>query len=179
MTNRPYLARSCRVLAAITVGPTIDFLIETFGKREDRTARAVHLVDAARWDLAVAGWQVRSRVRTALLDLWAAQRRLALTQQQLKLQDELVGPLEQRFAVGEASSSNVMLARIPRQQITFAIRNLEQMEAAARAQLATALGVPARALERVDTSRRVRTSAANFCEPERRQAAPGRAHEAS
>lgn len=138
--------------AAITVGPTIDFLIETFGKREDRTARAVHLVDAARWDLAVAGWQVRSRVRTALLDLWAAQRRLALTQQQLKLQDELVGVLEQRFAVGEASSTDVMLARIPRQKITFAIRNLEQMEAAARAQLATALGVPASALERVDIS---------------------------
>jgi outer membrane protein TolC len=138
--------------AAFTVGPAIDFLIETFGKREDRTTHAVHLVDAARWDLAVAGWQVRSRVRTALLDLWATQRRLALTRQQLKLQDELVGLLEERFAVGEASSVDVMLARVPRQQITFAIRNLEQMQAAARAQLATALSVPARALERVDIS---------------------------
>jgi cobalt-zinc-cadmium efflux system outer membrane protein len=138
--------------AAITVGPTIDFLIETFGKREDRTARAVHLADAARWDLAVAGWQVRSRARTALLDLWAAQRRLALNRQQLKLQDELVGLLEQRFAVGEASSTDVMLARVARQQVIFAVRNLEQMQAVARAQLATALGVPARALERVDIS---------------------------
>src|SRR5581483_11632515 len=40
--------------AAITVGPMVDFLIETFGKREDRTVQAQHLADAARWDLATA-----------------------------------------------------------------------------------------------------------------------------
>jgi cobalt-zinc-cadmium efflux system outer membrane protein len=138
--------------AALTAGPAIDFLIETFGKREDRTARAAHLANAARWDLAVAGWQVRARVRTALLDLWAAERRLTLTRRQMKLQDELVSLLEQRLAEGEASSVDVMLARIPRQQTAFAIRSLEQMEAAARAQLGTALGVPERALNRVDIS---------------------------
>ena len=138
--------------AAVTVGPMIDFVIETFGKREDRTARAAHLANAARWDLVLAGWQVRSRVRAALLDLWAAEQRLALARRQLKLEDELVGLLEQRFAVGEASSVDVMLARVPRQQITFAISSLEQAQASARAQLATALGVPARALDRVNVS---------------------------
>ena len=138
--------------AAVTVGPTINFLIETFGKREDRTERAAHLADAARWDLALAGWQVRSRVRTALIELWATEQRLALTRRQLKLEDELVALLEQRFAVGEASSVDVMLARVPRQQITFAISSLEQAQAVARAHLAAALGVPARALDRVDIS---------------------------
>ncbi|TAM48614.1 MAG: TolC family protein [Paraburkholderia sp.] len=133
--------------ATITVGPMIDFLIETFGKREDRTAQARYLADAARWDLSTAGWQVRARVRTALLDLWVAQKRLALTHQQLNLQEELVTLLEQRFAVGEASSVDVMLARVARAQITLSLRNLEQTQATARVQLATALGVPAHALD--------------------------------
>lgn len=138
--------------AAMTVGPVVDFLIETFGKRENRTAQAQHLADSARWDLATAGWQVRTRVRTALLNLWAAQQRLVLTHRQLDLQEQLVGLLEQRLAVGEASSVDVMLVRVARAQITFSIRNLEQTEAAARAQLATALGVPVRALDGVDLS---------------------------
>ena len=47
---------------------------------------------------------------------------------------------------------DVMLVRVARAQITFSIRNLEQTEAAARAQLATALGVPVRALDGVDLS---------------------------
>jgi len=138
--------------AAMTVGPTINFLIETFGKREDRTAQARHLADSARWDLATAGWQVRAHVRTALLNLWAAQQRLALTHRQLDLQDQLVALLEQRFAVGEASSVDVMLVRVARAQIALSIRNLEQAQAAARAQLATALGIPVRALDSIDLS---------------------------
>lgn len=139
-------------VAAITVGPTIDFLLETFGKREDRTAQARHLADSARWDLATAGWQVRARVRTALLNLWVAQQRLTLTHRQLDLQNQLVRLLEQRFAAGEASSVDVMLVRVARAQITFALRNLEQAEATARAQLATALGIPVRALDGVHLS---------------------------
>jgi outer membrane protein TolC len=138
--------------AAISVGPVVNFLIETFGKREDRTAQAQHLADSARWDLATAGWQVRARVRTALLNLWAAQQRLALTHRRLDLQDQLVGLLEQRFAVGEASSVDVMLVRVALAQIALAIRNLEQSDEAARNQLATALGIPVRALDGINLS---------------------------
>lgn len=138
--------------AAMTVGPVIDFVIETFGKREDRTAQAQHLADSARWDLATSGWQVRARVRTALLNLWAARQRLVLTHRQLDLQEQLVGLFERRLAVGEASSVDVMLVRVARAQIALSIRSLEQAESAARAQLATALGVPVRALDGVDLS---------------------------
>src|SRR5205823_1235308 len=55
--------------APLTIGPVINLLVETFGKREYRIARASHLTEAARWDLASAGWQVRAGVRTALLNL--------------------------------------------------------------------------------------------------------------
>lgn len=138
--------------AAMTVGPVVNFVIETFGKREERTAQAVHLADSARWDLASSGWQVRARVRAALLDLWAARQRLALTHRQLELQDQLVGLLEQRLAAGETSSVDAMLFRVSRTQVMLSIRNLEQAEAGARVQLATAVGVPARALDGVDIS---------------------------
>jgi outer membrane protein, heavy metal efflux system len=138
--------------ATIVAGPVIDFVIETFGKREARTQQARQLADAARWDIATAGWQVRAHVRAALLSLWAARQRLALSHRQLDLEQQLVELLEQRLAAGEASSLDVMLVRVARAQITFAIRNLEQAEATARAQLATALGIPVRALDKVELS---------------------------
>ena len=130
----------------------IDFIIETFGKREYRSAGAGHLAEAARWDLATAGWLVRGRVRTALLHLWAAQQQIALTQGRLGLQQQLVTLLESRLAAGEASSLDVARERINRAQMTLVIRGFEEAAAAARAQLATAIGVPLRALDRVDLS---------------------------
>lgn len=136
--------------APLTIGPAIDFLVETFGKRESRTAEAQHLVDAARWDLATAGWQVRGHVRAALLALWAAQQRLTLTRQRLELQDQLVDLLEHRLAVGEASALDVSRERINRAEMTVALHNLDQTVAEARVQLATAVGIPAEALDGVN-----------------------------
>jgi cobalt-zinc-cadmium efflux system outer membrane protein len=138
--------------APLTIGPVIDFILETFGKREYRTAQARHLTESARWDLATAGWQVRGHVRTALLNLWAAQQRLSLTQHKLDLQGQLVGLLERRLAEGEASSLDVSRERINRVQITLAMRDLERAEADARAQLAIAIGIPVRALDGVEFS---------------------------
>ncbi len=48
-----------------TIAPIINFLIETFGKREYRTAAAHALAEAARGDLATASWQVRGGGRAA------------------------------------------------------------------------------------------------------------------
>ena len=125
-----------------TIGPAINFLIETFGRREARTAQARHLVDAARWNLATAGWQVRARVRAALLALWAGQHRLALARGRLALQLELVRLLESRFRAGEASAVNVMQERISLAQLDLSHRTFERSIAEARAQLAAAIGVP-------------------------------------
>ncbi len=136
----------------ITVGPLIELVLETFGKRQDRTAQARHLADSARWDLATAGWQVRGRVRSALLGLWGAQRQLALSRQQLALQQQLVDLLQHRFAAGAASSLDLARERIKRTQITFAIRDLERTAADAWAELAAAIGVPLRALDGINLS---------------------------
>lgn len=134
------------------VGALVNFLLETFGKRQYRIAQADELAEAARYDLATATWQVRSAVRTALLALWAANQRVTLTRQRLDFQNQLVGLLEDRLKAGQASSLDVTRERINRNQITLALSDAQRLAADARVQLATAIGIPVSALDRVDLS---------------------------
>lgn len=80
--------------AALTLGILITFVIETFGKREARVEKAQNLAEAARQDLATAAWQVRGGVRTALLEIWAAEGRLRLAERRRGLQEQIVALLE-------------------------------------------------------------------------------------
>jgi outer membrane protein TolC len=130
----------------LTIGPVINLIVETYGKREARVAQAGQLTEAASWDLATAGWQVRGGVRGALLDLWAARQRMALIRQRLDLEEQLVRLLERRREVGEASAFDASRERIARAQIAVDLRGFERAAAAAEAQLATAIGIPVRAL---------------------------------
>ena len=60
------------------VGPSISQLIQTAGKRSAAIAEARARTHSARQQLALAAWQLRSQVRTALIELWTARQRLAL-----------------------------------------------------------------------------------------------------
>lgn len=135
-----------------TVGGVVNFVVETFGKRGKRTGQARALAESASWDLATAGWQVRGRVRTALLSLWASEHRMGLARRRLQLETQLVSLLEQRFAAGQASALDVARERINRAQMELGIRDLERAQADARVQLATAIGVPERALDGIAIS---------------------------
>lgn len=134
---------------AWTVGTAINLLLELFGKRTARTEQARALAEAARFDLGTATWLVRGRVRSALLDLWAAQQSVALFQQRLGVQDQLVGFLERRLAVGEASGLDVARERVNRDQFSLMVEDARRDAADARAVLATAVGVPLQALDGV------------------------------
>ena len=134
---------------AMTIGFLVTFVIETFGKREARIERARHLVEAARQDVATAAWQIRAGVRTALLDMWAAEGRLRLAVKRRTLQEQIVALLERRFTAGESSALDVARERINLSQITLSARESERQAAEARARLGAAVGVPGRALEQV------------------------------
>jgi len=138
--------------APLTIGPVINLIIETFDKRAYRTARARHLAESARWDLATAGWHLRAGIRNALLDLWAAQARRRLMFRRLALQNDLVALLERRFAAGAASSLDVARERILRARLALSVRDVERALADARAQLATAIGIRLSALDGVALS---------------------------
>ncbi len=137
-------------LSPWTIGGVVNLLLELFGKRTQRTEQATLLAEAARSDVATAAWQVRGRVRSSLLDLWAARQTLALSQRRLDLQDQLVGFLERRLALGEASGLDVARERVNRDQFKLAVQDAQRDLADARATLATAVGVPLSALEGAD-----------------------------
>src|SRR5215472_17463978 len=59
-------------------GVVFDLPIETAGKRRFRMDQSQYLSDAARFSLATSAWQVRSRLRSSLLDYVSARERLAL-----------------------------------------------------------------------------------------------------
>ncbi|OJU58998.1 MAG: hypothetical protein BGO08_04750 [Altererythrobacter sp. 66-12] len=134
---------------ALTIGTAINLLLELFGKRGHRTEQAEALEAAARHDIATAGWEVRGRVRSAYIDMWAASQRIALSARQLEFQEQLVGFLGRRQVVGEASGLDVSRERVNLDRYRLAERDAERDLATARAALATAIGVPADALQGV------------------------------
>lgn len=139
--------------SAWTIGVIVNFVLETAGKREKRIEMARNLVEAARQDVATAAWQVRDGVRSALLDLWAAERRRTLVEGRQAAQVlQIVALLEGRFSAGDASALDVARERISLSQATMALRDSERQAADARARLATAVGVPVRAFEAVSFS---------------------------
>lgn len=138
--------------SAWTVGVLVNVLLETFGKREIRVEQARNLVEAARQDLVSASWQVRARVRSAMLEVWAAGGRIRLIERRRGVQQQLVAVLERRFAGGETAALDVARERISLNQIELSARDAEREAAEARTKLATAVGVPVSALERIEPS---------------------------
>lgn len=135
-----------------TVGPVIEFLIETFGRRGSRIAQAESLAAAALNDIDTASWQVRGRVRSALLKLWAAQSRLNLIQRRQNIQEQLVSILERGYSAGQISALDIARERTNLNQIRLTVAETVRQAAEARAELATAVGIPSHALERVNLS---------------------------
>jgi cobalt-zinc-cadmium efflux system outer membrane protein len=131
---------------------SVDVPIETAGKRGYRLAQARHLAEAARWNLVGTVWQVRSGVRAALLNLYAARQTESLLARQAAAQSNVVRLLEGQLAAGNVSSYEVTQARIALDTARLAEQQAAGQLRQARAQLANALGVPLRALDGVKFS---------------------------
>ena len=134
------------------LGVTWDIPIETAGKRGKRIAQADHLSDAARWNFVSAAWQTRSHVRAALLNLYAARETESLLARQESAQSNVVRLLEGQFAAGGVSSYEVTQARVTLGTTRLARQDASGQYSQARSQLASALGLPLRALDDVPLS---------------------------
>lgn len=133
-------------------GASFDIPIETAGKRGYRLARARHLAEAAYLDIATAAWQVRSRLRTALLDLYLSRKSASLLKQQVEVQKELAQALTARLAQGEIPRPELTQAQISLDQTRLLLQDAERLTAENRVRLAAALGLPVSALERAEFS---------------------------
>ncbi|MBX3023767.1 TolC family protein [bacterium] len=132
------------------VTATLDVPIETAGKRHYRLSQAAHLSEAARLAIATVAWDVRSRLRRALVALYAASATVGLVERQRATQAVVVERLEAQLREGAVSPFDVAQARIGLDASQLALREAQRQYVDARAQVATALGVPAQALEHVD-----------------------------
>ncbi len=133
-------------------GVTWDIPIETAGKRGKRIAEAEHLSEAARWNFVSAAWQARSRVRAALLNLYAARETEALLARQESAQSNVVRLLEGQLAAGAVSSYEVTQARVALETTQLSRQDATGQRRQARVQLAYSLGLPLRALNGVHLS---------------------------
>jgi len=125
---------------------TFDVPVETAGKRGKRIAEAEHLAEAARWNLVGTVWQVRSRIRVALLDFYTARETESLLAQQELAQSNVVRLLEGQLAAGAVSSYEVAQARTALATTRLARQDAVGKWRQARVELAHSLGVPTRAL---------------------------------
>jgi len=126
-----------------------DLPLETAGKRDYRQARARHLSEAARLNVATAAWQVRGNLRNSLIDLAAAEKRREVLQRQLSLQEEIITMLEQRRQAGAISSVETTAARVALAKTGVDLAEAERLRAESRARLSGAVGVPIRALDEI------------------------------
>ncbi|MDD5564158.1 MAG: TolC family protein [Thermoanaerobaculaceae bacterium] len=124
----------------------LDVPLTTAGKRTIRIAEARNLSEVARLRLGDEAWQVRSRLRVRLVDLWQAGRAEALLLRQDAAAQERMRLLDARFANGEAARLEVILGRRERERVALALGQAREERAAALVRVAEAIGVSAPAL---------------------------------
>jgi outer membrane protein, heavy metal efflux system len=129
------------------VGPSISQLIQTAGKRSAAIAEARERTHSARQQLALAAWRLRSQVRTALIDLWAARRRLMLARAYNDIAHRVTMLTSERYDAGAVSAAALSAQRLTDTQAALSLITTERQENLAAAALATAVGVPVVAIE--------------------------------
>ena len=135
-----------------TYGINLDIPIETAGKRGYRIAQAQQLSLAARLDIGNVAWQVRSRLRGNLLNLYAASRKASLLEKVVSAQEDIVDMLDNRLSHGAASAAEISQARITLSQDRRDLALAEMQMRDARARVASAIGLPASALSDIKIS---------------------------
>ncbi len=121
---------------------SLDFPLETAGKREQRTAAEKFSAEAARLAVLSAAWQVRGDLRRALLEAVNASHHLPLLQAVAEAQRTLVHLLEQRVAAGSIAAGEVSAARIALVRADASMVEARGQLTIARGHIAAALGIP-------------------------------------
>ena len=125
----------------------LDVPIETAGKRKYRRAEAAQLAEAARLNIANVAWQVRSELRTALIEFSSAEQHLKLLQRQVDLQTRIVALLQQQVQVGAIASPQAVPFRIALIRARLDLLDAQRIASEARVRVAEAIGVPLAALQ--------------------------------
>ncbi|WP_448123727.1 TolC family protein [Pseudomonas veronii] len=132
-----------------TYGLSLDIPIETAGKRVYRVAQAQQLSDAARLNIGQTAWQIRSRLRSGLLDLYAASQHHSIIERQVDIQQNIVTMLEKQLSLGTASTFELSQERIILERDRSDLASHEKLMLDAKALIAQIIGIPLRALDSI------------------------------
>ena len=125
---------------------SIDWPIETAGKRGHRIARADAAAAAAREAVMTVAWQVRRELASALIALAATTRQDEMLRAETATEERLVTLLEARLREGAASAADLAPVRLALLQSTSDRAAAASHVAEAEARVAAAIGVPTGAL---------------------------------
>ena len=125
----------------------LDFTFETAGKRRLRIDEARRLSESARFKIADMAWQVRARIRQSLLDLFASTEIAAALDRQRVIQENNVVLFQRQLDAGEISRFQMSQARLMLNTLRLSLLDAQRQQTDARVRLATALGLPASALD--------------------------------
>ena len=130
-----------------TLGVVVDFVVDPSGHREHERQAASLLADAERLQLAQSAWDVRRRVRDALVVSLLSERELELRRAESEALDAEAQLLEQRLAAGAVSRPDLDAVKIEALSARQSLAEAQIAAGQSRAELAQALGVPAGALD--------------------------------
>ena len=116
--------------------------IETAGKRGYRLDRSQHLSDAASLRLTETAWLIRTRLRLAMLEMFAAQENWRLLHQQHQQEQHIDQYLQQQRKAGELAETDLLASQLGLQQSQLALTAAEKRLADSKAVLAAAIGIP-------------------------------------
>jgi len=125
-----------------------NFIIETAGKRDYRIENADQLANAARLNVISAAWRVRQDIWNSFIDLYVSTKRQILLSDQFDINQENLRLLKLQFDAGAISAFELAQARIASDTTKLALLDETRAKAAALAQLAKAIGVPVKALQK-------------------------------
>lgn len=129
-----------------TMGLSFDITIETGDKRAIRIEQATNLSDAARLEIGQTAWDIRSRLRTNLLEYLASITHSGFLQRELAIRYEMVQMLETRFNAGMISSVELGSARLQLQKTQQLLDAEAGRIPELKAMIATSAGLPAQSL---------------------------------
>ena len=127
----------------------LNLTIETGGKRRVRIDQARRLSESARYKIADIAWQVRARIRQALLDLFTSSEVAAALGRQRVIQENNVVLFQRQLDAGEISRFQMSQARLMLNTVRLALLDAQRQQRDARVRLATAVGLSATAMEGV------------------------------
>ncbi|HWA87115.1 MAG TPA: TolC family protein, partial [Opitutus sp.] len=125
----------------------LDLPIETAGKRDRRAEAARHAAEAARQSVFAAAWKIRSELRTALIELSTAEQHSATLTAAAELQRRAAALLEQRLRAGAIAAPEVAVAQLAAVRAEADAAAAARQVPLARQRVASALGLPAAALD--------------------------------